>query len=85
MSGSLLTALNPAGTLTGTEPVYVVQGGDKRTTTAAIGALALTPALLAAALATLDLSTLPTTDPGGGKLWLNGGGVAGRGVLQVGS
>lgn len=36
------------------------------------------PALLATLLATLDLSGLPTSDPGGGKLWLNGG------LLQVG-
>lgn len=34
---------------------------------------------LLAALAGLDLSGLPTSDPGGGKLWLNGG------VLQVGA
>jgi len=31
-----------------------------------------------AAFATLDLSTLPTSNPGSGKPWLNGG------VLQVG-
>lgn len=34
--------------------------------------------LTAAAFAALDLSGLPTADPGGGKPWLNGG------VLQVG-
>ncbi len=33
----------------------------------------------AAAIAALDLSSLPTSDPGGGKVWLNGG------VLQVGA
>ena len=31
------------------------------------------------AIAALDFSTLPTSNPGGGKLWLNGG------VLQVGA
>lgn len=36
-------------------------------------------ALSTAAFAALDLSTLPTSDPGGGKAWLNGG------VLQVGA
>lgn len=33
----------------------------------------------AIAFANVDLSGLPTSDPGGGKPWLNGG------VLQVGS
>lgn len=35
--------------------------------------------LTTAKLAALNCSTLPTSDPGGGKLWLNGG------VLQVGA
>ena len=36
------------------------------------------PAATAASIAALDFSILPTSDPGSGKLWLNGG------VLQVG-
>jgi hypothetical protein len=41
MADSTLPALTPAGTLTGAELVYVVQGGaDRRTTAAAIAALA---------------------------------------------
>lgn len=36
-------------------------------------------ATLAAILAETNISGLPTSDPGGGKLWLNGG------VLQVGA
>lgn len=40
----------------------------------------------AAQILALDFSTAGGTDPGGGKLWLNnGGGPAGKGVLQVGS
>lgn len=39
----------------------------------------LTPSQLATILAQADLSGLPTSNPGGGKLWLNGG------VLQVGA
>ncbi len=35
--------------------------------------------LTPADFANLDLATLPTSDPGGGKPWLNGG------VLQVGA
>ncbi len=35
--------------------------------------------LTASDIANLDLSTLPTSDPGSGKVWLNGG------VLQVGA
>lgn len=38
-----------------------------------------TGGLTTTSLAALDLSTLPTFNPGGGKLWLNGG------VLQVGA
>lgn len=38
----------------------------------------ITGALTPVNFAALDLSTLPTSDPGGGKPWLNGG------VLQVG-
>lgn len=41
---------------------------------------AITPALIAS----LNYSQLPTTDPGNGGIWLNGGG-GGVGVLQVGS
>ena len=40
---------------------------------------ALQPATLATALANCDLSGLPTSNPGGGRPWLNGG------VLQVGA
>jgi hypothetical protein len=39
---------------------------------------AATGALTTAMFAALNLSTLPTSDPGSGKPWLNGG------VLQVG-
>lgn len=41
--------------------------------------LGINAAWLAPLLAAADLSGLPTSDPGGGKLWLNGG------VLQVGA
>jgi hypothetical protein len=40
---------------------------------------AVTPAVIAA----LDFSTLPTSDPGSGKLWINGNGAA-NGPLWVG-
>jgi len=44
------------------------------------GAVVLTTADIAA----LDLSTLPKSDPGGGKLWINGGGGS-SGALFVGT
>lgn len=43
------------------------------------GSQTLSLALTAAILGAVDLSTLPTSDPGGGRLWLNGG------VLMVGA
>lgn len=45
---------------------------------------ALSVSLTAAMLAALDLSTLPTSNPGGGKVWINGGGGA-SGALWVGA
>lgn len=45
---------------------------------------ALTPTMIATLLASANLSGLPTSDPGGGLPWLNGGG-GGKGVVQVGS
>lgn len=46
------------------------------------GAVTLTEA----DIANLDLSTLPTSDPGGGKVWINGGGGSpASGALWVGS
>ncbi len=43
-----------------------------------VALVAATGTVTAATFAALDLSGLPTSDPGGGKPWLNGG------VLQVG-
>lgn len=51
-----------------------VSGSSMQTAIVAAAVAAITPAQIA----TLDFSTLPATDPGGGRLWLNGG------VLQVG-
>ncbi len=48
-----------------------------------VSASALSGAITAAVLAALDLSTLPTTDPGGGKPWINGNGAA-NGPLWIG-
>jgi len=45
---------------------------------------ALTPAMIATLLTSANLSALPSSDPGGGKPWLNGS-VSGKGVVQVGS
>jgi hypothetical protein len=48
-----------------------------------VPASAIVAALTPAVLALLDFSTLSTTDPGGGKLWINGNGAA-NGPLWVG-
>jgi hypothetical protein len=68
-----LDAIN-VGTPTGTtaEGFINASGGF------AINGVPITGALTPTNFAALDLSTLPTSDPGSGKPWLNGG------VMQVG-
>lgn len=81
-AGTLSIATMAASTLLGNPTA-----GTAVPTAVAIGAnLTLTAGgtlnatgISAASFAALDLSTLPTSNPGGGKPWLNGG------VMQVGA
>jgi hypothetical protein len=83
MSGSTLPNLPTAGTITGAELLYMVQnGGDTKVTSQAL-INAVLAAITPAFIGSLDLSTLPSSDPGNGHVWLNGG--VNSGVLQVGS
>ena len=70
-----ITGLPPIDSVTSATEFPADKGGGMKGATAA---------QILAFLLSADWSTLPTSDPGGGKLWLNGSGVAGQGVLQVG-
>jgi hypothetical protein len=74
---SLATATTYAGTLR--IPVAIPGNTGAFYLPASLVVAAVTPAVLAL----LDFSTLPTSDPGSGKLWINGGGGA-AGALWVG-
>lgn len=52
---------------------------DSSTAAEARAAIGATNTVTAAQIADLDFSILPTSNPGSGKLWLNGG------VVQVGA
>lgn len=70
--------LPAAAALEDADIVMVWQDGAlKQTTVADLRAAVLDN--LASAIIGLDLSTLPTSNPGGGRLWLNGG------VVQIGA
>lgn len=70
-SSGTLTATGSGGSVTSVIGGTGIAGGTITTT----GTLSIT----AASLGAVDFSTLPTSDPGSGRLWLNGG------VLQVGA
>lgn len=74
VSGTL-TVTFPAQNWTAGTVSALGTGLSLSTGTLSATAVSLTPSAFAA----LDLSTLPTANPGGGKPWLNGG------VLQVGA
>ena len=80
MANTKISAAVPAGTLTGTELLPLAKTGDNtpyNTPVDAIAARTITQ-ITAADIYALDFSGLPTSYPGPGLLWLNGG------VLQVG-
>lgn len=65
-------------------PTGTTNQGDVNVTGAfRVNGTPISGALTTANLALLDLRTLPTSDPGGGMMWINGGGGT-AGALWVG-
>lgn len=87
VSGAGITALlapyatlaSPVLTGTPTAPTATLADNSTKIATTAFVLANAGSAVTAAQIAALNFSSLPTSNPGGGKLWLNGG------VLQVGA